>query len=61
VFFVTQLERPNTVAGLEAKKADLVRLRDQLEADLRSVTAIVLPNTQVNRIASLHLFADYFS
>jgi hypothetical protein len=33
------LERPNTVAGLEAKKADLVRLRDQLEADLRAVTA----------------------
>jgi hypothetical protein len=32
-------ERPNTVAGLEAKKEDLVRLRDQLEADLRSVTS----------------------
>jgi hypothetical protein len=32
-------ERPNTVAGLKAKKAELERLRDQLEADLRSVVS----------------------
>ena len=31
-------ERPNTVAGLEAKRAELRKLRDQLEADLRAVT-----------------------
>jgi hypothetical protein len=30
-------ERPNTVAGLQAKKAQLVAVRAQLEADLRSV------------------------
>lgn len=33
------MERPNTVAGLKAKKAELVRLRDQLEADLRSIVS----------------------
>lgn len=32
-------ERPNTVAGLEAKKAELERLRDQLESDLRNVVS----------------------
>jgi len=32
------MERPNTVAGLQAKRADLVRLRDRLEADLKAVT-----------------------
>jgi hypothetical protein len=32
-------ERPNTVSGLEAKRAELVKLRDQLEADLRGVTS----------------------
>lgn len=30
-------ERPNTVAGLEAKKHELTRLRDLLEAELRKV------------------------
>lgn len=33
------MERPNTVAGLEAKKAELIKLRDQLEADLRSIVS----------------------
>jgi len=33
------LERPNTVSGLEAKKAVLVKLRADLEADLRSITS----------------------
>lgn len=33
------VQRPNTVAGLLAKKAELERLRDGLEADLRAVTA----------------------
>jgi len=33
------IERPNTVAGLEMKRAELARLRDQLETDLRAVTA----------------------
>jgi hypothetical protein len=32
-------ERPNTVAGLEAKKAELEKLRDQLESDLRNVVS----------------------
>lgn len=32
------VERPNTVAGLVAKRNDLLRLRDQLEADARKVT-----------------------
>jgi hypothetical protein len=31
-------ERPNTVSGLEAKRAELIRLRERLEADLRAVT-----------------------
>jgi hypothetical protein len=31
------LERPNTVAGLEAKKHELTRLRDLLEKELRKV------------------------
>jgi hypothetical protein len=31
-------ERPNTVSGLVAKRAELVKLRDQLEADARKVT-----------------------
>ena len=34
-----QIERPNTVAGLQEKKRQLERIRDQLEADLRAVTA----------------------
>ncbi len=33
------MERPNTVSGLEAKKAELFKLRDQLEADLRSIVS----------------------
>jgi hypothetical protein len=33
------MERPNTVAGLVAKKAELEKLRDGLEADLRAVVA----------------------
>ena len=32
-------ERPNTVAGLVAKKAELEKVRDGLEADLRAVVA----------------------
>jgi hypothetical protein len=31
-------ERPNTVSGLVAKRAELVKLRDQLEADMRAIT-----------------------
>jgi hypothetical protein len=31
-------ERPNTVAGLEAKRQELHRLRDLLEAEVRKVT-----------------------
>ncbi len=31
-------ERPNTVSGLVAKRDQLVRLRDQLEADIRALT-----------------------
>lgn len=30
-------ERPNTVSGLEAKRAELEKIRAQLEADLRAV------------------------
>jgi hypothetical protein len=33
------VERPNTVAGLVAKKAELEKVRDGLEADLRAVVA----------------------
>jgi hypothetical protein len=31
-------ERPNTLSGLVAKRAELVKYRDQLEADIRAVT-----------------------
>jgi hypothetical protein len=31
-------ERPNTVAGLHAKRKELMALREGLEADLRKVT-----------------------
>lgn len=31
-------ERPNTLAGLVAKRDELVRYRDQLEADIKAVT-----------------------
>jgi hypothetical protein len=31
-------ERPNTVAGLTAKRAELLKLRDNLEAEARKVT-----------------------
>ncbi len=31
-------ERPNTLSGLVAKRADLARYRGQLEADIRAVT-----------------------
>jgi hypothetical protein len=34
----TPVERPNTVAGLIAKRDELVKLRQQLEADARKVT-----------------------
>ncbi len=33
------MERPNAVAGLEAKKGEPVKLRDQLKADLRSIVS----------------------
>jgi hypothetical protein len=32
-----RFERPNTVSGLEAKKAELIRYRDGLETELRKV------------------------
>lgn len=32
------LERPNTLAGIVAKRNELARYRDQLEADIRAVT-----------------------
>jgi hypothetical protein len=35
---VSRAERPNTVAGLVAKREELIRLREKLEADLRAVT-----------------------
>ena len=31
-------ERPNTLSGLKAKHAELIKYRDQLEADIRAVT-----------------------
>lgn len=31
-------QRPNTLAGLVAKRAELAKYRDQLEADIRAVT-----------------------
>lgn len=31
-------DRPNTLSGLVAKRDDLVRYRDQLEADIRALT-----------------------
>ena len=31
-------ERPNTLAGLKAKLAELIRYRDQLQDDIRAVT-----------------------
>ncbi len=33
------MERPNTVAGLVAKRAELVKFRKGLESDLRAVTS----------------------
>ena len=33
-----QIERPNTVSGLVAKRDELVKLRDRLEADIRAIT-----------------------
>jgi len=35
------IERPNTVAGLVAKRDELVKLRDRLEADIRAITVDV--------------------
>lgn len=32
------MDRPNTLAGLKAKHAELIKYRDQLEADIRAVT-----------------------
>ena len=32
------LERPDTIAGLQAKRKQLVKLRTALEADVRKVT-----------------------
>jgi hypothetical protein len=32
------MERPNTIAGLVAKRAELVKLRTRLEADIQAVT-----------------------
>ena len=33
-----QMERPNTVAGLKAKRAELAKLHEALEAEVRKVT-----------------------
>ena len=33
-----QTDRPNTLSGLVSKRAELVKYRDQLEADIRAVT-----------------------
>jgi hypothetical protein len=35
---VMHMERPNTVAGLEAKRDELLKLRKLLEAEIRKVT-----------------------
>lgn len=35
---LAKAERPNTIAGLQQKRAQLVNVRKQLEADLRKVT-----------------------
>ncbi|MFN3858821.1 MAG: hypothetical protein ACK4RV_13845 [Caulobacter sp.] len=32
------MDRPNTLSGLKAKLAELIRYRDQLESDIRAVT-----------------------
>ena len=32
------MERPNTVSGLEAKRAELLKVRQRLESDLHAVT-----------------------
>ena len=32
------MDRPNTLAGLVARRAELVKYRDQLEADVRALT-----------------------
>lgn len=32
------MERPNTVAGLVEKRAELIKLRSQLEADIKALT-----------------------
>jgi hypothetical protein len=32
------MDRPNTLSGLKAKRDELAKLRDQLEADIRAVT-----------------------
>ena len=34
----SSVDRPNTLSGLVAKRNELVRYRDQLEADIRAVT-----------------------
>ena len=35
---VVMTERPNTVAGLQAKRAELVKLRSQLEREVHKIT-----------------------
>ena len=47
------VERPNTVAGLVAKKAELEKIRDDLEADLK---AIVIDIDHLD--ATIRLFGD---
>jgi len=34
----SSVDRPNTLAGLVAKRAELVKYRDQLEADVKALT-----------------------
>jgi hypothetical protein len=48
-----QIERPNTVSGLEAKRAELLRYRQQLHAEIRKVT------TDIDHLeAAIRLFTE---
>jgi hypothetical protein len=43
------MERPNTVAGLLAKRKELAGLRAKLELDLKRVVCDLVPRTTVER------------
>jgi hypothetical protein len=50
---VDQVERPNTVFGLEAKRAELLRYHQQLHAEIRKVT------TDIDHLeAAIRLFTE---